>query len=67
MPEIEVALSSVGTNAVIQSAVLYLLDIEKWEKVTTLLKKCAAAFIRGDDNIGCAGVTEHMIELYLWQ
>ena len=64
MPEIEVALSSSSTNAVIQSAVLDHLNIEEKEKVTALLKKCAAAFSKGDDDIGCAGVTEHMIELY---
>ena len=63
IPDIEVALSSVSTGAVIQSAVLDLLNIEEKEELTTLLWQCAAAFSKGGHDIGCAGVTEHMIEL----
>lgn len=64
MPEVEVALSSVGTTTVIEEANLDHLGVEETNTVMVLLKKCELAFSQGEDDIGCAGVTEHKIELY---
>mgnify|MGYP000297764705 CR=1 FL=1 len=64
VPEVEVSLSSAGTSAVIDEAAVDHLCVEEKGEVTNLLKKCASAFSKGDEDIGCAGVTEHMIELY---
>ena len=62
-------LENMGNSAEMDEDILQQVDLSHLpladsSAVRKMLSKCAVVLSRGDDDIGCAGVTEHRIELH---
>ena len=64
-PAVEISLASVEDNdALLEQVDLAHIDADERNQVLNMMRTRTAAFSRGDDDVGCAGVTQHCIELY---
>ena len=63
-PTVQVNLAESSLPDSVTGADLDHLDEDQRKEVLQMMKTCSEVFSRGDDDIGCAGVTKHKIELY---